>query len=122
LKEAGWAPVASHKGETFDLLKKQKALYSIIENSEAWKDYQYRLNQLRDGTRVAIERGAVDAHGMTHEAEQRAVLYVVEQMLAYVPSINKEYEQMVAALKADESIANDNLYGDDRFADLTSVL
>jgi len=120
--EAGWGPVVSHKGETFDLLKKQKALYSIIETSEAWKDYQYRLTQLRDGTRIAIERGIVDAHGQTHEPEQRAVLYVVEQMLGYVPGINREYEQMVKALQADESLANDNLYGDDRFADLTSVL
>ena len=119
--EAGWGPVVSHKGETFDLLKKQKALYSIIETSEAWKDYQYRLTQLRDGTRIAIERGVVDVHGQTHEPEQRAVLYILEQILGYVPSINKEYEQMVTALKTDEAVANDNLYGDDQFMNLTSV-
>ena len=121
LAKAGWVPVNSPNGG-FDLIKKQKALYSLIEDKEAWKDYQFRLTQLRDGTRVAIERGAVDAHGLTHEPEQRAVLYVVEQLLSYVPSITKEYEQMVTALKSDESLANNSLYGDDQMMDLTSIL
>ena len=76
----------------------------------------FRITQMRDGTKLAIERGVVDAHGQTHEPEQRAVLYVLEQMLSYVPLIEREYEQMLTTMASDEALANAPVYGDDIMA------
>jgi hypothetical protein len=118
----GWVPVSSQVNDNFSLLRKQKALYSLIESSEAWKDFNFRMTQLRDGTRLAIERGVVDNHGKTHEPEQRAVLYVLEQLMGYVPSINRDFEQMMKSLEADEARAGAPVYGDDQPMDLTSFL
>ena len=120
LHRAGWAPVASLSDEPFELIKKQKALYSRVESEEAWKDFMFRLTQMRDGTRIAIERGVVDQHGRTHEPEQRAVLYVLEQLLTYVPGINRDYEQMIKMLQADEAVANAPVYGGDQMTALTT--
>lgn len=113
--------MVSPKGDSaFETLRKQKALYTRIEGEEAWKDFMFRLAQLRDGTRVAIERGIVDAHGKTHEKEQRAVLYILEQMLTYVPNIHRDHDQMLAAMSADESLANAPVYGEDMMGNLTT--
>lgn len=82
----------------------------------------YRLTQLREGTRGAIERGVMDSYGHTHEPEQRAVLYVVEQLLGYLPGIHRDYEQFLAILQQDEAVANAPVYGDDVLSNLTSEL
>ena len=113
LATAGWAPIHSDKG-TFELLKKQVALYQQILHTEAFKDYQYRLTQLRESTRSAIERGGLDKHGHRHDDEQRAVLFLLDSLLGYLPSIYDQYEGILANMKADEAKAGMPLYGEDQ--------
>jgi hypothetical protein len=121
LKDSGWTPIRSDNG-TFEALKKQVALYNRIESEEAWKDYQYRLSQLRDATRSAIERGGLDKYGNRHDDEQRSVLFMVDSLLTYVPAIQEQYKQVLNSLKADEAKAGTPLYGDDVLTSLTSSL
>ncbi len=98
LATAGLRPVCSDNG-TFDLLRKQVNLY--------------KLSQLREATRSAIERGGLDKYGLRHDDEQRAVLFMLDSLLAYVPAIQEQHDQIVASLQADESKAGTALYGDD---------
>jgi hypothetical protein len=119
LTTSGWSPILSDKG-TFEQLKKQVLLYKQITHTEAWKDYQHRLSQLREATRYAVERGGYDKHGRRHDDEQRAVLFMLDQLLSYLPAITEQYENIVANLKADESLAGAPLYGEDRLTSLTA--
>jgi hypothetical protein len=50
------------------------------------------------------------------------VLYVVEQLMGYVPGIYRDYEQMLKALESDESLANAPVYGGDVMGNLTNEL
>lgn len=113
LKESGWKPIVSEQG-TFEQLKKIVALYGRIEHEEAWKDYQHRLSQLREATRSAIERGGLDKWGHRHDDEQRAVLFLVDSLITYLPAIREQHDQIVTSLKADEAKAGAPLYGDDQ--------
>ena len=97
-------------------------MYSQITDTPAWKDYQYRLSQLREATRSAIERGGVDKHGMRHDDEQRAVLFLLDQLFTYLPSIYEQHDQILASLKHDEEHAGTTLYGDDVLIGLTQDL
>lgn len=119
----GQSQIRSDSGSVFDLLGKKKHLYSQITDHEAWLDFMSRLVQLREGTRAALERGVIDNHGHTHEPEQRAVLYVVESLLDYVPSINRDFDQLLASMQSDEAISGiEGLYGEDRpMGNLTSL-
>lgn len=120
----GWGPILTPNGSSFERVSQQKHLYSQIETSEAWQDYQFRLTQLREGTRIALERGVVDAFGKTHEPEQRAVLYVIEELMGYVPNIHAMHAKMQADMQNDEARSGKNsLYGDDvAMGNLTSLL
>jgi hypothetical protein len=114
LTTSGWAAIHSGDAGVFEQLKKQVALYKQIIGTEAWNDYQHRLNQLREATRYAVERGGYDKNGRRHDDEQRAVLFMLDQLLGYLPAINEQYENIVANMRSDESKANSSLYGGDQ--------
>lgn len=120
LKDSGLSPIRSGKDVDFDLLSKQIALYSQIEHTEAWKDYQYRIAQIREATRLAIERGGLDKWGHRHDDEQRAALFFLDQLLSYLPAIKEQHANIVANLQADSARANMPLYGEDTLSPLTS--
>jgi hypothetical protein len=114
LTTSGWAAIHSGDAGVFEQLKKQVALYKQITGTEAWRDYQHRLNQLREATRYVVERGGYDKNGRRHDDEQRAVLFMLDQLLGYLPAINEQYENIIANMRSDESKANSALYGDDK--------
>lgn len=118
LATSGWGPILSSDG-TFDQLRKTIALYSRIIHEDAWKDYQHRINQLREATRSAIERGGLDKWGRDHTDEQRAVLFLLDNLLSYLPSLQEHHDQILANLKADEARAQAPVYGDDVLTSLT---
>ena len=113
LKDSWWGAIQASDG-TFETLKKQVALYNRLVGEEAWKDYQFRLAQLREATRSAIERGGLDKFGQRHDDEQRAVLFMLDNLLSYVPAIQEQYQGIVANMKGDEALAGMPLYGEDK--------
>ena len=118
LTTAGWVAIHSDNG-TFDLLKRQVALYQQIIHTDAWKDYQFRLSQLRKATRDAIERGGLDKWGKRHDDEQRSVLFMLDNLLTYLPTIQEQHDQVISSMKADEARAGEPLYGADIINTLT---
>lgn len=120
LKDSGWAAIQSANG-TFETLKKQVALYRQIEGTEGWKDYQFRLSQIREATRSAIERGGLDNFGRRHDDEQRAALFLLDSLLSYYPTLVEQYEGILSNMRGDEALAGMPLYGDDRLNSLTSL-
>jgi hypothetical protein len=119
LKVAGWKPIPS--SETVQgTVAKQVALYKQIIHTEAWKDYQYRLSQLREATRSQIERGGLDKFGHRHDDEQRSVLYLLDQLISYLPEMQERHDQIQAHLVSQEALAGEPLYGKDHVAYLTS--
>lgn len=119
LSTSKWLPITAEEG-TFETLKKQVAYYNRIAGEDGWKDFQYRLSQLREATKQAIERGGLDKWGNSHTEEQRAVLFLLDNLLTYVPAIKEQHDQIVASLQADEAKAGQPLYGMDRIQSLTS--
>lgn len=119
LTAAGWKAIHSPDGIQ-STLDKQVVLYKQITHTEAWKDYQFRLKQLREATRSQIERGGVDKFGNRHDDEQRSILYMLDQMLSYLPAIHEHYEQIQSHLAAQEAMAGQPLYGEDQPMHLTS--
>lgn len=121
LATSGWEEIPSSPNEgRFDHVKRKVALYRAIKDNEAWKDHLHALSTLRKGTQLALERGLVDNYGRTHEPEQRALLYALDQILAYYPSLEGEYERGLEVLKGEEGMANRPLYGEDKFTQLTA--
>ena len=121
LATSGLTPIVSDSG-TFDLLKKQVLSYQQIKETAAWKDYQFRLSQLREATRFAIERGGLDKYGQRHDDEQRACLYLLDNLLGYLPALQEQHDQIVASMLSDEAKAGTPLYGDDILMGATTDL
>lgn len=119
LATSEWGPIRSNDGTA--LATRQHNLYKQIVHTEAWKDYQHRLAQLREATRFAIERGGLDQHGRRHDDEQRAVLFMLDQMLGYWPAIQEQQAAIEAHLAQQEALANVPIYGDDKLNYLTSI-
>lgn len=120
LKESGWSPIRSNSGTAFDTLQQQVNNYKYIEDQPAWKDFLFRLSQLRESTRVAIERGGVDKFGRRHDDEQRAVLFMLDNLLSYVPSLREQFDYIVQSQEATNSLVAGPIHGEDRLANLTT--
>lgn len=116
LATAGWkATLSSRPGQ-------EAALYARIKDEEAWKDFNYRMGQLREATRNALERGQLDAYGKTHEPEQRSVMYVLDHLLTYVPALEEDFKRYLAQMAEQENLAGRPIYGNDVIASLTDIL
>lgn len=68
--------------------------YSEIENHPAFLDYQYRVKQMRDGLVAQLQQGSVDKWGKNHDNEIRASLYVLNSLLAYLPTLKADYDKL----------------------------
>lgn len=115
LKVSGWRPIRSNSTDAtiYDTLKQQVTQYGAIHDHPAWLDFQFRLSQIREATRLAIERGGVDQHGQRHDDEQRRVLYVVDTLLSYVPSL-KEQLAIIEASQAPAADEKGPIHGTDQ--------
>jgi hypothetical protein len=55
----------------------------------------HRITQLRDTTRMELERGTLDKWGKAHDDEKRIVLYLTDVLLTYVPHIHREHTELM---------------------------
>ena len=94
--EAGqWEAIHSDNAGHFAKLEQVVLLYSDIEDSAAWRDYQHRINQLRTATVNEIISGTHDVRGKDRTQDKRAVLFILDTLLSYLPALKVRYEKML---------------------------
>jgi len=78
--------------------------YGEIKEHKAWKDFIYRISQLRAATQQQIlTYGGLDKSANSHDIELRAVLHVLNTILGYVPAMNQMYEEMLEKRSEQEA-------------------
>jgi hypothetical protein len=89
-------PPTKPGGFRFEDLARWVVHYNDIRENPAWKDFNHRLQQLREGTQhQLLVYGGLDKGANTHDIELRAVLHVLNTLLAYVPTMFAQYEDLM---------------------------
>ena len=101
MAQAGLRPLLNKPAQgKFDELAYLHAQYLDVESMPAFKDYLYRITQLKDGmTSSLINGGGLDKWGNNHDDEIRAVLHTLNTILAYIPSIKTDFAKAENNLK-----------------------
>lgn len=118
LRTSGWRPIRSNSA--FETLQQQVVQYNGVKDNPAWLDFQYRLAQLREATRLAVERGGVDRNGERHDDEQRKVLFVLDTLLGYVPAL-REQLAIIEANKPKPESEKGPIHGEDLLGSFVSL-
>ena len=93
--QAGLRPLLNTPAKKFEEIAYLHAQYLDIEPTPAFKDFLYRLIQLKDGmVSNLISGGGLDKLGKNHDDEIRAVLHTLNTILGYIPSIRADFEKM----------------------------
>ncbi len=100
--QAGLRPLLSASANTnkFEEQAYLTAQYNDIETMPAFKDFLYRIQQMREGILDNLIRGGgLDKWGNNHDDEIRAVLHTLNTLLAYVPTIREDFAKAERNLK-----------------------
>ncbi|MCP3907327.1 MAG: hypothetical protein GY712_04850 [Oceanicoccus sp.] len=95
MTKAGLRPVLQQGNDrlNFANLAYWRTQYADIEGSVAFKDHLYRIKQVRDGyMENLIASGGLDNNGRNHDNELRAVIHVLNTILAYLPAMVEQYD------------------------------
>ena len=87
-------PVRWDDKDKFASIERRHILYAELERHEAWLDFVHRMSQVKEGLERDLLIGTLDANGHGHDDEKRAALNVVNVMLAYVPAIHRDFDDM----------------------------
>ncbi len=100
MAQAGLRPLLNSRANKFEELAYIHAQYADIEGTPAFKDFLYRLTQLREGMQSnLINGGGLDKWGNNHDDEIRAVLHALNTVLSYIPSIKQDFAKSETNLK-----------------------
>lgn len=102
----------------FDEVARLHAIYTDMEHGAGWQDMVARLKLLRTSLVSDLVIGTLDKFGNSRDDAKRAALFVIDKILAIVPSTHKQYEDL---LKRKEDMERkvpgneESLYGDEIF-------
>lgn len=102
----------------FDEVARLHAIYIDLEHSAGWQDLVARLKMLRTSLVSDLVIGTLDKFGNSRDDAKRAALFVIDKVLAIVPSTHKQYEDLLKRKEEMErrvSTDQESLYGDEIF-------
>lgn len=80
--------------------------YQDILNTPAFKDFIYRINQIKKGMEHNLIVGGLDNFGNNHDDELRSNIYTLRQILEYIPNLQKQHEELTKRFEDQQSKLN----------------